>query len=233
MAVNKRIPELEERSSATSGMKLAAYDPETDTTIALLVSALLPSASDESFAWDPETTYAEDQVSVYEDQIYVSLQNGNLDHLPNEVGSLFWSLGVRGVSGLVPWVAGIFTQTHVTVLKKTSGRWSLYYLENATRPFNSTNFTTELDAGDWLPVRGPDAVINLGDYDATGDLYPDDGTAVGTGVGGAIVKNNEFNVPAGGVSLDRGTGVEFIPGGTTLRALVDNPGQTPANWKSY
>lgn len=153
MAVNKRIPELETRSAATSGMKLAAYDPNTDTTVALLVSAINPEAAEDSFAYDPNTTYAADDVAVYLDQIYVSLQANNQDNPPDEVGSLFWAIGVRGVSGLVPWAASIFTAEHVTVLREPSpGVWDLYYLDDPTRPYNSSNFATELAAGDWVRV---------------------------------------------------------------------------------
>ncbi len=238
MANDKRISELEERSSLTGGMRLAAYDPNTDTTVALLASVLAPDAVDESDAWSADEIYDLGDIVSHEDGLWLSEEDDNEDNPPFE-GSLFWTLKAKGQSGLVPWAAGVFTQTHVTVLRQdpVTFIWSLYYLSETDRPYNSTDFDAELAAKDWVITRDPRAIINCGSYDggAGDDEYPDNttNTAVGSGVAGTILQNDEFTVPSGGVDVDRGSGSEFVPGGVTFRALINEPGQVPANWKSY
>lgn len=240
MADDKRIPDLPQITNSSGGMKIPIWNPTTDVTNHIDLSDLLPEVAEESNEWDPDFSYSEDEIAVFEDQLYISLQDDNLDNLPSDPGSTFWVIGVKAQSGLVPWVAGIFTQTYVSVLKQiVADVWSLCYLVSATRPYNSTNFATEFAAGDWVIVRDPYAIINCDDLGAyTGgagsDEYPlASNGAKGTGPAGAIRKNDEFTVPVGGINIDRGTGVEFLPAGMTLRAMVNAPGSTPANWKSY
>ncbi len=71
-------------------------------------------------------------------------------------------------------------------------------------------------------------IKNMGDYDASSNLYPDVGTATGSGPSGAIRKNDEFILNPGG-TLD---GVD-IPPDVILRARVHNPGQVTANWRFF
>jgi hypothetical protein len=68
---------------------------------------------------------------------------------------------------------------------------------------------------------------DCGDVDLSADLFP---TSGGTGAAGAILKNNTFDVTVEGTP---GGALEPILVGCTIRALVDTPGQTLANWRIY
>lgn len=224
MAGNKRIPGLPQASNPNTGMLLAAYNPITDTTIALLVDGLIPSSVSNDYTWDYTHVYMIDDIAVFEDQLYISQQDDNLDNPPDAVGSTFWTLGVKSASGLVPWSAGIFTNTDTTVLYKLNGNWGLYYLDNATRPYNSSNFTAELAAKDWALVNGYGRVgvpvLDCGTYDATSNVMPVEGvTANGSGDNGDILDGNEFTFGVGGGTING----NFWPEGTIIRAKQDHP----------
>jgi len=61
-----------------------------------------------------------------------------------------------------------------------------------------------------------------GSYDASGNVFPSTG---GSGAGGAIQKGNLWFISAAGT-----LGGQPVTIGDSIRALVDNPGQTPNNW---
>lgn len=53
---------------------------------------LISSTATEAYAsWSSSTTYAINAIVVYNTRLYKSLQNSNLNKLPNEVGSLWWT----------------------------------------------------------------------------------------------------------------------------------------------
>jgi hypothetical protein len=54
--------------------------------------------------------------------------------------------------------------------------------------------------------------------------------AVGSGTAGAILLGNEFDVSVGGTISGW---ANPIPTGATIRAKIDNPGNTEANWRVY
>lgn len=222
MALDKRVPELPLTESTNPLMLMVVYNPNTDITNSIRISTLLPTTEEVSFTWDELAEYDVDDIVSFEDQIWISLDAGNIGNPPG-VLSDFWTIGVKGKTGLIPWVAGIYTETHSTVLKKISGNWGLYYLENATRPYNSSNFTTELAAGDWLPVgffSVPDDVVrDRGFWDAASGLYPEDGTSM---------KNYEYESTTAG-TVD---GVEYFVG-SRIRSKVAEPGQSSANWRPF
>lgn len=62
-----------------------------------------------------------------------------------------------------------------------------------------------------------------GNYDASGNAYPSSG---GSGTAGAILKGDIWTISVAG-TLPTGRVVEI---GDTVRALVDSPGSTEANW---
>jgi hypothetical protein len=78
------------------------------------------------------------------------------------------------------------------------------------------------------PVVPPNAVIYLGEIDVSGGSII--AVAVGSGTAGAILLGNEWNISVGGLILGW---AEPLPVGATIRALVDNPGDTEANWRVY
>ncbi len=69
------------------------------------------------------------------------------------------------------------------------------------------------------------AIIHCGDYNATLQLFPNLG---GTGSGGTVKKNNEFDIIIG--SLDPFT----VPVGCTIRAKKNLPSiSDPADWRIF
>ena len=76
----------------------------------------------------------------------------------------------------------------------------------------------------------PYAVRDMGAWDASGDLFPETG---GSGAGGTVKAFNEFDISVSGNLKDQDENTILVPAGSTIRALVDNPGQTGANWRIY
>ena len=86
--------QLETGSSATSYI--------TTTTATVTRSADVISGSDTGLvysnaveanaAWSSATTYSKDALVDYQEHIYISLVNTNLNNIPNAVGSTFWAL---------------------------------------------------------------------------------------------------------------------------------------------
>lgn len=66
---------------------------------------------------------------------------------------------------------------------------------------------------------------NCGFYDASVNVFPASG---GTGPGGSIQKDNTFDISVSGT-----LGGQLVPAGATIRAVIDSPGQTLANWRIY
>jgi hypothetical protein len=109
---------------------------------------------------------------------------------------------------------------------------------NGTTGLFKTNITGAIGSDDAraLVEDVTDSYLNIfdntvwrdcGDVDLSADLFP---TSGGTGAAGAILKNNTFDVTVEGTP---GGALEPILVGCTIRALVDTPGQTLANWRIY
>lgn len=67
-----------------------------------------------------------------------------------------------------------------------------------------------------------------GAYDLSVDAYPSSG---GSGTGGAIQSGDEWYVSVSGELDVTGLGVITINTGAIIKALVNTPGTTPANWR--
>ena len=81
-----------------------------------------------------------------------------------------------------------------------------------------------LDAAkDYADALSTSALRDCGNFDASGGAYPSTG---GTGVAGAIVKGNMWRISVAGTLP---TGV-IVGVGDWIRALIDSPGNTQANW---
>jgi hypothetical protein len=112
---------------------------------------------------------------------------------------------------------------------------ALYGTAGTQFPDNTTGLITELimrvfgtDAADSLLFKQNNTVWrDCGNVDLSSNLFP---TTGGTGVGGAILKNNTFDVTVQGTPAGM---TEPILVGCTIRALADTPGQTLANWRVY
>lgn len=79
------------------------------------------------------------------------------------------------------------------------------------------------DAKDYADAITTASLRDCGNFDASGGAYPSTG---GTGVGGAIVQGNMWRITVAGV-LPTGVSVSV---GDWIRALIDSPGNTQANW---
>lgn len=66
---------------------------------------------------------------------------------------------------------------------------------------------------------------DMGDYDASTNLFPETG---GSGTDGAVRKGDCFDISVGG-----NLGGEDVGVGATIRAKVNDPGQTLSNWRIY
>lgn len=67
-----------------------------------------------------------------------------------------------------------------------------------------------------------------GAYDLSVDAYPSSG---GSGEGGSIQSGDEWYVSVSGDLDLEGLGIITINAGALIKALVNTPGSTPANWK--
>ncbi len=79
------------------------------------------------------------------------------------------------------------------------------------------------DAKDYADALATSALRDCGNFDASGGAYPATG---GTGVAGAIMKGNMWRISVAG-TLPSGVVVDI---GDWIRALIDSPGNTQANW---
>jgi hypothetical protein len=87
---------------------------------------------------------------------------------------------------------------------------------------DNVKFPTTLAVKTLLDSRLTNVVVDCGNWDASGGTYP---TTGGTGTSGAIKKGNLFFVSVAGT-----IGGIAVNIGDSIRALVDTPGQTAANW---
>lgn len=83
--------------------------------------------------------------------------------------------------------------------------------------------TALTDAKDYADALATSALRDCGNFDASGGAYPSTG---GTGVAGAIKKGNMWRISVAG-TLPTAVSVSV---GDWIRALVDAPGNTQANW---
>lgn len=142
-------------------------------------------------------------------------------------------------SGIQEWSAGIYGAGFVAVSwNHSTDGYNIYQLVNPTRPFESANIETEIAGGDWVEytkaardaaIAAAVAAATIGLWDDRGnfaanvdDAFPATG---GSGESGAILKGDIWTVSVAGTI--NGAAVEI---GDTVRALVDDPGQTASNW---
>lgn len=75
-----------------------------------------------------------------------------IDNNPNTPGvDATWTLLTQRFSWQL-WAAGVYAGDEIFVLKIVSDTVFIYRLDNAARPYNSVDFNTELEAGDWVQV---------------------------------------------------------------------------------
>lgn len=152
---NKRIPELPQINNPGSTSKIAIYDDTTDVTKYVDKGDLIPGqAQTTDLNWNPAIAYVIDNIVESEDKFWIALAN-NTNTLPVEGGGI-WTEVSKSLSGLVYYTAGVFTEDDIFVVNNVPSLTGFFLLRlvNATRPFNSTDFTTEYNGGDW-EIVGP------------------------------------------------------------------------------
>lgn len=104
------------------------------------------------------------------------LWKSNLLNNPNTpgaeaVGAETWIEIPKGASGFVLWAAGTFTETKAFVLYEIENKTYLFELASVVRPYESSDFSVELAAGDWKML----GELQLVEVDTTGSEIELDG----------------------------------------------------------
>jgi len=151
--LNKRIPGLDPSSGITLGMLLAVYNPTNDKTEKISVSEFTTSVSTQNFEWLTDTAYNEDDVVTRSGKWWQAQQAVSANIAPG-TDVAYWAEISKSPSGFVFWQAGVFTEDEVFVLYEIAGITYIFRLDNATRPFVSTDFEDEFASGDWEAIGG-------------------------------------------------------------------------------
>lgn len=122
--------------------------------------------------WSAAVTYAADELVTYLNRIWKSKAGGNLNHQPPadpEVSEDTWWIeqSRSDSSPIKEWAAGVYGAGLVIVFYNNE----LYKLADPVRPYNSTNFATELAAGDWVLLADYTQELAL-KADLVGGLVP-------------------------------------------------------------
>lgn len=147
------INQFEEYSDPIAGDWLAIFDMRTGKTKKIDSKFYGQSTPSTNYKWSSTFNYPVNAIVDHSGGWYKSLQTPNLGQNPTST-PLFWSEQVKAASGLLFWVAGVYTGDPVVVLKTIGGITSFYILNNPTRPFSSSNFDAELTLGDWKILGG-------------------------------------------------------------------------------
>jgi len=151
---NKRIPELINILSPSGNDKISLYDSQGDFTGHVNVSDLISGQNETTnINWSNILIYNTGDIVKSEGKFWESILVGdNLGNVPQENAN--WTEVSKSESGLVLYVPGVFLNDEVYCINQIPNRngfW-LVRLVNATRPFNSVDFTTEYNNGDWAVV---------------------------------------------------------------------------------
>lgn len=142
---NLRIIQLPPATTGVSKGKLPVYNSVSGRTEQAEPQALF-GAQRASFNFNPLTTYATGDLVFFRELVWRSLQDGNLAHYPSE--NVYWTnepISTADGLTLTPHATGVFTYNSSVV--QYNG--ALYFL-NVAAPYLSSDFLTELAAGDWI-----------------------------------------------------------------------------------
>lgn len=124
-------------------------------------------------------------------------------------------------------ISGIWTFKSEKIRVETSGSAFYSALSSAASANQIWTIPNEGDQTFASRAYAESLVVGLwddrGNYDASGGAYPSSG---GSGTAGAIMKGDIWTISVGGTLP---TGV-VVAAGDTVRALIDTPGNTQANW---
>ena len=128
-------------------------DLVSGVTKKFLAGLVLPSPTTTDIEWDPDAAAAGDydanEIVTYGGNIYQSEINNNTS-VPGTNAD--WTLLTRGSGGISFWEAGVFLEDEIIKAYDLPGVGPRFFrLDPAEpRPFNSTDFETELAADTWI-----------------------------------------------------------------------------------
>jgi len=151
---NKRIIELPLNLNPGAILRLPVYNPDTDDTEQIILAAILPQDVITPDAWQPDVSYSEGDIKSFDNKIWISQQDDNEGITPG-TDTDFWIQSSVSAS-LDLWAAGVYLATTPIVFKLIGNSLYMFYLKSVTRPYNSTDFFAELEAGDWEMIAALD-----------------------------------------------------------------------------
>lgn len=159
-----RPPQLPELANVQAGAYVVGYDPATDRTVKINVSAL-GGGQETDINWRANVPYATGLIVEYGLKLWKSLIDNNLGNLPSE-GANWTEVSKAGAgSNITNYTTGVYTYDPTIVLQ--GGR--MYYLL-AAKPFESTDFIAELEANQWREINRNN-IIGVAYNDSIGSDY--------------------------------------------------------------
>lgn len=163
-----------ETTSLVADVDFVLVQKDSDKKTYKINSKYFGAPPSSNYTWIPSFNYPLDEIVEYNGKFWRSIDTPNTGN-PPFVGSAFWTVEVQQSSGVSPWAAGIYTGSSVFVFydvnqDSADPDWHLYFLHDDTRPYNSTDFPTELAAGKWVDMGGDNFPNPL-----TADLTWEDG----------------------------------------------------------
>jgi len=228
---NARFNQLPVNAVLKPGYVGVVLNIEKDVTEQFDFAQLLLSTTSGSYEWLPDTAYVDGDARIWQGFWWLALQDVPENIVPGTDAEVYWQQIDKSPSGFVFWAPGVYSDDVVTVLKDVSiaqdnSDVRAYWLKSNTRPYVSSDFDTELTAGDWsLLFSSPAAPVSQfrGDFDASVNAFPSIG---GSGTAGAIKAGDEWVISVAG-TLDGGD----WPVGTIIKALKDSPAQVVTKWR--
>ena len=139
-----KISQLKAKSAGFRDGKIPVANLKANKTQKVTPQELIGGVK-ASFDWQSDTTYASGDFVEYIGEVWRSLQSSNTGNVPTE--NAFWTNEpISTADGITDtqYATGMFTYNDSKVIDSNAQ----YYLQIAA-PFKSTNFATELAAGDW------------------------------------------------------------------------------------
>jgi len=159
-------------------------------------------------------------VNANNGKIYVKIDNGyELTEIhdiyapsPTHNQGIFWSSGTTRYEN----------KSITTALGYTAENTSNKSIDGTLNANSDTLYPSQKAVKTYVDGSVTGLLDDRGNYDASGNVFPSSG---GSGTAGAILKGDLWYISVGGTL--GGTSVVI---GSSVRALVDTPGQTSSNW---
>lgn len=174
-------------------------------------------------SWQSTFAYSEGNIVLYANEFWESDDGGNIGHLPNEDGSIWWHVVSKSFSGK-DWAAGVFVEKNAIVFYTDVDDivHSLRLASAVVLPFSSADLKAEYIAGTWQRMYGATQLMKTKFTPA--NSLPGN---IGSGPDGLVLNGDRFIVDT---SSTDGNGRDLIVD-CTVEATADNPGSNILKWK--